>query len=85
MHKSPVQASGGGKPAHGDGVSESEAGGRKGGGESGGGAYVDPEQVKGDDDHGVGSRHGGQSNMAYHGPSDAEHGDDNPNATTRTD
>ena len=85
MHKSPIQASGGGKPARSDGVSESEAGGRTGGGESGGGAYVDPEQVKGDGDHGVGSRYGGQSNMAYHGPGDAEDGDDNPNATTRTD
>ena len=84
MHKSPIQASGGGKPVHGDGVSEPEAGGRTGGGESGGGAYVDPEQVKGDEDLGIGSRHGGQSNMAYLGPGDAEVGGDNPNATTKT-
>ena len=82
MSKFPTQASGGDEPRRDDGVSESEAGGRTGGGESGGGAYADPEQVKGDPDQGILGRHGGQSNIAYHGPGDAEDGGDNPNATT---
>lgn len=85
MSKSAVQASGGGKPIHSDGVSGPTAGGRRDGGESGGGAYIDPKQVKGDPDQGILGRHGGQSNMAYHGPGDAEDGDGNPNATTRSD
>jgi hypothetical protein len=85
MSKFPVQASGGGKPRRGDGVSDPEAGGRTGAGESGGGAYVDPEQVKGDTNQSVLGAHGGQSNMAYHGPGDAEDGGGNPNATTKAD
>ena len=79
----PTQTASGGKPQRGDGVSEPNAGGRTGGGESGGGAYVDPEQVKGDTDQGGLGRHGGQSNMAYHGSGDAEDGGGNPNAPTR--
>jgi len=85
MTKFPTQATGGDKRRHGDGVSEVEAGGRTGGGESGGGAYTDPEQVKGDPEQGILGRHGGQSNIAYHGPGDAEDGGNNPNATTRED
>ena len=86
MSKSPVQASGGGKPRRGDGVSEPDGGGRTGGGESGGGAYVEPDQVKGDPDQGISGRsHGGQSKMAYHGSGDAEDGGGNPNAATQED
>ncbi len=49
--------------------------GRKGGGESGGGAFKDKDQVKGDPDNdGFDHQHGGQSHIDYSGP-------DNPNAT----
>jgi hypothetical protein len=65
-----------------DGVGKPEGGGRKGGGESGGGAYKDPEQVKGNPDS---DGHGGQSNIQYHGPGDAEDGSSNPNAVAESD
>jgi hypothetical protein len=85
MSKSPIQASGGGGSRQGDGVSGTNAGGRTGAGESGGGAYVDPDQVKGDPDPGMLGDHGGQSNIAYHGPGDSEDGNDNPNSPTQPD
>lgn len=83
MAKFPAQASGGDEPGNDDGVSKAEAGGRTGGGERGGGAYTDPDQVKGYPDHGILGRHGGQSNIAYHGPGDVEGGGTNPNAPTK--
>ena len=85
MGKFLMQASGGGKRRHGDGVSSPNAGGRTGAGESGGGAYVEPDQVKGDPGPDILGGHGGQSNMGYHGPGDAQDGGENPNATTKTD
>ncbi len=45
MTKYPMQASGGDRSGD-DGVSKVDAGGRKGTGESGGGAYKIPDQVK---------------------------------------
>lgn len=85
MSKVPTQATHGGAPRHSDGVSGPNAGGRTGGGESGGGAYVEPDLVKGEPNEGILGSHGGQSNMAYYGPGDAEDGGDNPNATAKTD
>jgi hypothetical protein len=58
-------------------------GGRKGGGESGGGAYADPDQVKGDPKASGYFGHGGQSNNSYSGPGDAGDDTDNPNATAK--
>ncbi len=85
MSKFPTQAAGGGSPKRDDGVSRPEAGGRSGGGESGGGAYDDPDLVEGQPDSGLLGPDGGQSNIAYRGPGDAEDGGDNPNATTKND
>jgi len=75
MTKYPMQASGGDRSGD-DGVSKPDGGGREGTGESGGGAYKIPEQVKGN----RGTRHGGQSNIDYHGPGDGADGGGNPNA-----
>lgn len=58
-----------------DGVSDNP--GREGGGESGGGAYRDKDQVKPKDQSGA-FGHGGQHEIDYSGP-------DNPNATTGGD
>ena len=80
MSKFPLQADGRGTSGD-DGVSREDGGGRKGTGESGGGAYKEPEMVKGN----PGSRRGGQSNIAYHGPGDAKDGGDNPNAVAQSD
>ena len=78
MDKQPMQADG---VAPGpDGVDQPEAGGRTGGGESGGGAYK-TNSVPGGKDHG----HGGQSNIGYTGTGDVEDGGDNPNAVTKGD
>lgn len=70
--KQPTQASGGtgGKR---DGVSDIAS--RKGGGESGGGAYADKNLVKRKGEQSGFLGHGGQSEIDYHGP-------DNPNETT---
>ena len=56
-----------------DGISD--APGRKGGGESGGGAYTDKDLVKPKRGKSSFLGHGGQREIDYHGP-------DNPNATT---
>jgi len=65
-----------------DGVSKEEGGGRTGGGESGGGAFKDSSQVKGDPAR---RKHGGQSEIEYHGPGDAESGGENANAVAAPD
>ena len=80
MTKFAVQADGG-ETSGDDGIGRADGGGREGAGESGGGAYKEPEMVKGK----PGSRRGGQSNIAYHGPGDAEDGGDNPNAVAQSD
>lgn len=64
------------------------ASGRTGGGESGGGAYPNPHAV--DEGHSQGFMgHGGQSDIAYHGPGQLgdEQVDDGdaPNSATRKD
>ena len=55
--------------------------GRTGGGESGGGAYRDKDQVPTD----PGSFDGGQSHKQYHGTGDDRDGDANPNAVADHD
>lgn len=55
--------------------------GRDGGGESGGGAYKDKDQVKGDPDNGGIMKHGGQSHIDYSGPVVDDGKPANPNAT----
>ncbi|TPG18781.1 hypothetical protein EAH87_11990 [Sphingomonas koreensis] len=67
------------QPTADDGVSKPEAGGRTGGGESGGGALKDPDQVA--PKRGPRGR-GGQRENRYYGPGDADAGDDNPNAVS---
>lgn len=56
--------------------------GRSGGGESGGGAFKDKGQVKGDPGNTGFMAHGGQSNIDYSGPIDDDDKPVNPNATT---
>lgn len=63
-----------------DGVSKTDAGGRTGGGESGGGAYKDKDQVTGNPKARGFMGHGGQSDIAYHGPGDKNDGGGNENA-----
>ncbi len=63
-----------------DGVSKVDAGGRTGGGESGGGAYKDKDQVTGNPKAQGFMGHGGQSKIAYHGPGDKNDGGGNENA-----
>jgi hypothetical protein len=79
--KYPMQADGSEAQAErDDGVSTAKTHGReRGGGESSGGAYPDG-RAPGEAEHDVAtfSGHGGQSEIAYHGP-------DNPNATTDDD
>ena len=73
--KQPTQAMGD-KPDAGAGANDT---GRSGGGESGGGAFKDPDQVKGDPKATGFMGHGGQSNNAYSGPGDADDGGENDN------
>ena len=56
--------------------------GRAGGGESGGGAFKDKGQVKGDPGNTGFMAHGGQSNIDYSGPINDDDTPSNPNATT---
>ena len=77
-----TQASGGGKAVRDDGVGVDDAGGRRGKGESGGGAYKDPEEVPVRPDERGFMGHGGQGDMSYRGAGDRADGDDNPNAVT---
>ena len=56
--------------------------GRKGSGESGGGAFKDKKLVKGDPGNTGFMAHGGQSNIDYSGPIDDDGKPANPNATT---
>jgi hypothetical protein len=72
-----------------DGVGEPNPGARGGAGESGGGAYPNPHSGK-DDHPGDGFLgHGGQTDIAYHGPEqlgdDQVGQDQNPNAATKDD
>ncbi len=55
--------------------------GRAGAGESGGGAYKDKKQVKGDPGNTGFMAHGGQSHIDYSGPVDDDEKPANPNAT----
>ena len=68
-----------------DGVGDAPA--KRGGGESGGGAYPNPHTGKGkQDDVGGGLMgHGGQSHVAYSGPGDGDIEDDvgNENAVAK--
>lgn len=61
-----VQASGNNRPIPDDGVGKPDAGGASGAGESGGGAYPNPHSGKSKPQGFMG--HGGQSEIAYHGP-----------------
>lgn len=64
-----------------DGAADDVETGRTGGGESGGGAYKDKDQVKGDPDNSGFMKHGGQSHIDYSGPIDDDGKPANPNAT----
>jgi len=80
MSKTPMQAMP--EPdAKGGPADDAENVGRTGGGESGGGAYKDPDLVETK----PGSYQGGQSKKEYHGGGDAVAGDDNANAVTDED
>ncbi len=80
--KQPMQAAGDGNNAgRPDGVSDTPA--KDAGGESGGGAYPNPQtgkKPKSDDIMG----HGGQTEIDYSGPGGNGDGGDNPNAATGT-
>jgi hypothetical protein len=85
--KQPMQASGEGESAAAtDGVNRAEAGGRTGGGESGGGAYRHDETSSDGGESAGFFGHGGQSRIDYHGsgkPDDAgDHDADDANAAT---
>ncbi|HEX8415159.1 MAG TPA: hypothetical protein VF637_14945 [Sphingomicrobium sp.] len=58
--------------------------GRAGAGESGGGAYKDNDQVKGDPGNTGFLAHGGQSNIEYSGPIDDDGKPANPNDPTES-
>ena len=62
-----MQASGGDGAARGDGVKAPKGEDIGGAGESGGGAYPNPHDGGGKPDDGF-MGHGGQSEIAYHGP-----------------
>jgi len=64
-------------------VANDGASGREGAGESGGGAYKDKEQVRGDPNNTGFMAHGGQSNIEYSGPIDDNGKPANPNSPTR--
>jgi hypothetical protein len=68
-------------PANDPNVRREDAGGRTGGGESGGGAFKDPSLVPTE----PGSYDGGQSRKQYHGGGDTSDGDENPNAVADHD
>lgn len=78
------------KAAHGDGVQDLVDGGETPGGQSAGAAYPNPYRgKKGDGQFGTFMGHGGQSEIAYHGPGHrgqrAVDDDENRNGVTEKD
>lgn len=78
------------KAEHGDGVQDLVDGGETPGGQSAGAAYPNPYGgKKGDGQFGTFMGHGGQSEIAYHGPGHlgerAVHDDENRNGVTEKD
>ncbi len=77
----PMQAGGGdGRKGHDDGVQDAPA--KQGGGESGGGAYPNPQTGKTPENDGF-MGHGGQTDIDYSGPGGKGQAGDNANAVAK--